>query len=146
MAITALNIEQQIEDGIISLIEADTYISGNSVPVVGWFDAETIEGRQIIVHILKAIPSILDENGEAVEWEINIDLLQYIHNTEDETPGTETASIYQILMGFIEQTTKAQIQTTLTGLVVNGKNTSQSVEEYDERFYTKVASMTIYVE
>ena len=147
MAITAVNIEQQIENRIVALLEADTYITDNSLQVVNWFEVSTeVTGRQIVCHANSATPSLVDENGEAQEYEVKIDLLQYIHNTEDETPGTETDTIYQILVGFVEQTTKATIQAGLTGLTVNGKHTSPFEEEYDERFYTKVASMTIYVQ
>ena len=147
MAIIAKNIEQQMENRIIALLEADSYIVVNSLDVRGWFDISTeITGRQIIVHANSAIPSLVDENGEAGEYEVHIDLLQYLHNTEDETPGTETNTIYQILVGFVEQVTKTNIQAGLTGLTVNGKVTSPYGEEYDERFYTKVASMTIYVQ
>ena len=147
MAISAVNIEQQIEEAIQTLLQADTYISTNSLDVRLWFDiTEEVEGRQIVVHANAAIPSLTDENGEAQEYEVQIDLLQYIHNTQDETPGSETDTIYQILVGFTEQTTKAQIQAELTGLTVNGKHTAPYGEEYDERFYTKVASFTIYVE
>ncbi len=147
MAITAINIESQIETAIDTLLSADDYIIDNSIPVNGWFDVSTeVVGRQAVIHANSATPSLVDENGEAQEYEVKIDLLQYIHNTEDETPGTETDTLYQVLVGFVEQTTKAQIEAQLTGLTVNGKHTSPFEEEYDERFYTKVASMTIYVQ
>ncbi len=147
MAISAVNIEQQLEDGIITLLNADSYITTNSLQVVGWFDTSTeVTGRQIVVHANSATPSLVDENGEAQEYEVKIDLLQYVGNRFDETPGTETDTIYQFLVGFVEQTTKAQIEAQLSGLTVNGKHTSPFEEEYDERFYTKVASMTIYVQ
>lgn len=144
--ITAVNIEQQIEEAIQTLLEADTYISTNSIDVRLWFDTtEDLVGRQVIVHANSAIPSLTDENGEAQEYEVQCDILSYIHNTEDETPGAETNTLYQTLVGFVEQTTKAGIEAELTRLTVNGKHTSPYAEEYDERFYTKVASFTIYV-
>jgi len=147
MAITAIDIEQQIEDGMVTLLNADDYIIDNSIPVINWFDVSTeVVGRQVIAHANSAIPSLVDENGEAQEYEVQIDLLQYIHNTEDETPLAETDTIYQFLVGFIEQTTKASIQAQLTGLTVNGKHTAPFGEQYEERFYTKVASMIIYVQ
>jgi hypothetical protein len=147
MAITAVNIEQQIEEALQTLLSTDSYIVDNSIEVRLWFDTtEDIVGRQVIIHANSAIPSLVDENGEAQEYEVQCDLLSYIHNTEDETPGIETTTLYQTLVGFVEQTTKAQIEAQLTGLTVNGKHTSPFAEEYDERFYTKVASMTIYVE
>jgi hypothetical protein len=114
MAIIAVNIEDQIEDGIISLLNADDYIIDNSIPVVGWFDTSTeITKRQVVVHANSATPSLVDENGEAQEYEVKVDLLQYIHNTKDETPNAETDTIYHILVGFIEQTTKSAIEATI---------------------------------
>lgn len=145
--ITPRNIEDQIENQIIILLELDDYIIDNDLPVRGWFDlnTETI-GRQIIVHANSAIPTIYDEMGSAKEYEVRIDLLSYIHNTEDETPNTEINTIYQIVFGFSEQVLIADIQNGLTDLTVNGKTNNDNGEEYDERFYTKVASFSLYIE
>ena len=79
-------------------MEADDYIIDNSIPVQNWFDNSTeVTKRQYIVHANSAIPSLVDENGEAQEYEVKVDILTYIHNTEDETPGTETDTMYQNL-------------------------------------------------
>lgn len=147
MAVTAKNREAQIEEAIQTLLDAEDYVIDNDLDVRLWFDVdEEVEGRQIIVHANSASPSLMDETGNAMEWEIKIDILSYIHNSEDETPNDETDTLYQFLTGFAEQVTIAEIEAELTDLTINGKNMNSSAEEYDERFYTKVASMTIFVQ
>lgn len=146
---TPLNIKRQVETGIKELIAAKTYVTSNSLPVLKWFDNDTeVVGQQIIVHALPEVPSLIDESGEAQEYEVQIDLLQYIHNSEDETPtgSSETDTIYEFLMGFLRDVTKAEIQAKLTGLTVNGKQNGNSVEEYDERFYQKAGTIILYIE
>ena len=145
--IVARNIEEQLQTQIMTLLELETYIIANSIPVRDWFNiSEELIGRQIIVHANSATPTIMNEQGEAKEYQVQIDLLSYIHNTEDETPGAELSTLYQMLVGFTEQVAIATIQAGVTKLIINGKNTDVYAEEYDERFYTKVASFSLFVE
>ena len=147
MAIAPRNIEGQIEVGIKALLDAESYITSNEIPVRLWFDTDDdLVGHQIIVHTNSATPSIMSELGEAKEYEVQVDLLQYIHNAETELLTGTTNTIYEFLVGFAEQTTIATIQAKLTKLTVNGKNTMPYAEQYDERYFMKVASFTIFIE
>ena len=147
MAVTPKDIEEQIETRLIALLNAEAFISTDSIPVRAWQDLDTEIGKQqVIVHANKVLPTILDENGETGEWSVRVDLLSYVHNAESEIPESQTDSLYQFLLGFAGEVTKAQIQSGLSGLTINGKNTLESGEDLDERFFQKMASIQLFVQ
>jgi len=138
----SINLERKIQDSIITLLEAESFVITNEIDVRDWFNPdEEIEGRQIIVHANPAIPSLTDENGEAQEWSVSVDTMGYTHNTQDTIIGTQT--IYEFLLGWVRSLTKAQIQTA-TSLNVTGKWIVESGEQYDDRFRGKISSFEVY--
>ena len=146
MAVTPKNIERKIEETIISMLEAESFVITNSIPVLPWYDVDTdVKGKQIIVHVNPAMPGITDENGEAGDWEVNIDLLAYYHIKENEITGGSN-TIYEFLLGWFIQTTKSALQTALGTLTVNGKWNGISQENYDERFFQKAGTITLAIQ
>jgi len=141
---SARNIKRKIEDEIVTLLKADSYVVDNSLKVREWFNiSEDIEDRQLIVHALPEEVAIRDENGIAKQWRCQINLYSYVHNSESEVVSSDT--LYEFLMGWIEGITIAALAAA-TGLTITGKNNVDSDEAYDERFRDKYASMALWID
>ena len=66
MPVTPLNIERQINTRLRALLNAESYVSTNSLSVRDWYSqTDEATGQAIVVHTEKAVPSILDASGKA---------------------------------------------------------------------------------
>ena len=147
MAVTPLNIERQINARLQALLNAESYVSTNSLSVRDWYSqTDEATGQAIVVHTEKAVPSILDASGKAEQFEVRCNLLAYWHVADDQLPGAETNTIYEFLFGFADALLIADVQSGLSGITIDGRTTAENTESYDDRFFNGGVSFSLFAE
>lgn len=122
-----LQIEEKLETGLITLLEANSYISGNSVTVRNWHDASQARiSELVVVHSLPVVNEFSNATSSLFMCDVEIHAVTY---SADDTDLAALKDIYQACLYTIQNTTAAALGTAAS-ITVNGITLIENGEEF----------------
>ncbi len=84
MSIANLNIENALENAIISIAQADDFIITNKISCRRWRSTtDAVAATSVCVHVESKDPAVRDPHGRVMAWRVPVTIYQWARVTED---------------------------------------------------------------
>jgi hypothetical protein len=142
----SINIKNLVETAWITTLEANTYISTNSIPVRKFFDnSENATPPLVMVHVEPA-QNTFDDRGPLYNCKINIAALTYQSDDEDQT---DLDTLYNEILDVVHNTSLTTLATNDGGVLTwHGVDEDEpNIEELDgDGYQAAIAAATCHIQ
>jgi len=141
----AIDIEDKIESAWIAIIEANTYISDNSIPVRRYHD--NTEDINSDIAVIVNVNPVTQQFPSSTLWESSVELMAVTYLIDDKDQG-KLKLLYKQVLEIATNTTMSEL-TVAGDITFNGTTQLDPNEKmYDEegRFQTIITNIKCHVQ
>ncbi len=140
----AVIVENKIEEAWIAILEAETYVAAQSIPVRKFRDNSTAKNPPlIVVNVEPALNELGNISGEL--WTCAVNLIS-VTFTADDKDQANLDNLYQACLDVAKNTTMAALTAETSDLVFFASVLEQGEEEYGSDYQVRAVKLTNHIQ